>query len=111
PIQMIPAISYAVFCVKKTYTYPLKPEEEQQLRRKVLVLAADEVRARHGLLAPGTLESASSARRSPRQGKTAPGVKTLQPNFEDVQLRIFDLSKSNVAVLVLNTYASMNRCE
>jgi len=109
PVQIIPAISDADGPEPRPYTYPLKPEEEQQLRRKVLVLAADEVRARASLLAPETLESSSSARGSPRQGKTAPAVKPPQPAFEDVQLRVFDLSNSNQAVSVLTAKARMPR--
>ena len=45
PIQVIPAISDAAGPDPRPYAYTLKPEEEQKLRKKILLLAADEVRA------------------------------------------------------------------
>jgi hypothetical protein len=106
-VQIIPAISDADGPEPRPYTYPLKPEEEQQFRKKMLALAGDEVRARAMLLASENVESSSSAASSPRQGKAAPAVKLPQPTFEDVQLRVFDLSNSNEPVLVLTTKARM----
>ncbi len=74
------------------------------MRKKILALAADEVRARAAQL------SSSRQRRSPA-GRTPPKsgakVKPPQPTFEDVQLRVFDLSNSNEPVLVLTTKARM----
>jgi hypothetical protein len=106
-VQIIPAISDADGPDPRPYAYSLKPEEEQQFRKKMLALAADEVRARARLVAPETFESPSSAPRIPRHGKAASAVKSPTPTFEEVQLRIFDLSNSNEPVLVLTTNARM----
>jgi hypothetical protein len=104
-VQITPAISDADGPEPRPYAYNLKPEEEQQFRKKMLALAADEIRARGKVLASETLESSSSDRGSPRQGKAVPAVKP--PTFEDMQLHIFDLSNSNEPVLVLTTKARM----
>ena len=45
PVQLIPAISDAAGPEPRPYAYSLKPDEEQKLRKKILALAADEVRA------------------------------------------------------------------
>jgi hypothetical protein len=104
-VQIIPAISDADGPEPHPYTYPLKPEEEPQFRMKMLALAGDEVRARARLLGWESGESSSSAPSARRQGRAAPAVKLPQPRFEDLELRVFDLSNSNQPVLVLTTRA------
>ena len=100
PIQLIPAISDAAGPDPRPYAYSLKPEEEQNLRKKILALAADEVRAW-----AAQPERWSAARcRASRPAKKA---KPPQPIFEDVQLHAFDLSNSNEPVLVLTAKARM----
>jgi len=106
-VQIIPAISDGDGPEPRPYTYPLKPEEEQQFRKKMLALAAEEIRARVKQLESQSVGSSSAAPRSSRQGNPAPVVKPPQPIFEDVQLRVFDLSNSNEAVLVLAAKARM----
>ncbi len=107
-VQFIPAISDAHPYEPHPYTFDMKPDEEMRFRNKMLALAADEVRARDKQLAseavppetparPGTKASASKMR--------AP--KPPQPNFDDVQLRVFDLSYSNEPTLVLTATAHM----
>jgi DNA-binding transcriptional ArsR family regulator len=103
-IQIIPAISDAGGAEPRPYTYNLKPQEEQQLRKKMLALAAEEIRARARQLASGSVEPAPAAR--PSRGQTA-ATKTMQPIFDDVQLHAFDVSNSNEAVLVLSAKAHM----
>jgi hypothetical protein len=83
----------------------MKPDEEQKFRTKMLAFAADEVRARATQLAAGTVGS-TPAHSSPHQGKS-PAAKLPQPGFDDVQLRVFDLSNSNEPVLVLTTKARL----
>ena len=97
--QIIPAISDAGGPEPRPYAYSLKPEEEQALRKQMLALVANEVRARDQQLAAETTQP-SSANAKPRQGKTA--AKLPQPNFEDVKFQVFDLSNSNEPVLVLS---------
>jgi hypothetical protein len=101
PIQLIPAISDAAGPDPRPYAYSLKPEEEQKLRKKILVLAADEVRAWAAQPGPVTPQ------RSPRPSRPGSQAKPPQPTFEEVQLHAFDLSNSNEPVLVLTAKARM----
>ena len=96
--QLIPAISDAAGPDPRPYAYNLKPEEEQKLRKKVLVLAADEVRAW------AAQPESSGSKAAPRPASKA---KAPQPIFEDVQLRVFDLSNSNEPIMVLTAKARM----
>ena len=101
PVQLIPAISDAAGPDPRPYAYSLKPEEEQKLRKKILLLAANEVRA--WAAQPESAGSQPAAHAS-RPGRMA---KPPEPSFEDVQLHAFDLSNSNEPVLVLTAKARM----
>jgi hypothetical protein len=72
-----------------------------KLRKKVLVLAADEVRA--------WAAQPESAGSQPAAHASRPGSKAKppEPSFEDVQLHAFDLSNSNEPVVVLTAKARM----
>jgi hypothetical protein len=98
PIQLIPAISDAAGPDPRPYAYSLKPDEEQTLRKKMLALAAEEVRAW------AAQPEATGAQPAPRAAKKA---KPPQPAFEDIKLHAFDLSNSNEPVLVLTAKARM----
>jgi len=104
-IQLIPAISDSNGPDPLPYTYNLKPEEEQQFRKKMLAMAADEVRARAGELGSPSAGGAQPVHAPPPHGKAA--AKPVQPTFEDVQLRIFDLADINEPELVLMAKAHM----
>jgi hypothetical protein len=95
-IQLIPAISDPNGPDPLPYTFNLKPEEEQQFRKKMLAMAADEVRARAG-----------QSVHAPSQRGKGTAVKPVQPDFEDVQLRVFDLADINEPELVLTANARM----
>ncbi len=99
-VQVFPAISDADGPEPRPYSYDLKPGEEEQLRKRMLALAADEIATRAKQLAP---ESAPSPTPRTRAKKSTP----VQPDFQNVQLRIFDLSLSNEPVLVLTANAQM----
>jgi len=106
--QIIPAISDSDGPDPRPYAADLKPEEEQKLRKKILAMAADEVRARAAQLSAGSVGSSSA----PTSSRPATRAKLPQPSlplpkFEDVQLHVFDLSTSNEPVLVLTTKARM----
>jgi hypothetical protein len=101
PIQLIPAISDAAGPDPRPYAYGLKPDEEQKLRKKMLALAGDEVRA---WAAQPESTGAQPATRASRPGSKA---KPPQPTFEDVKLHAFDLSNSNEPVLVVTANARM----
>lgn len=101
PVQLIPAISDAAGPDPRPYAYSLKPDEEQKLRKKMLTLAADEVRAW------AAQPESTGAQPATRASRSVSKAKPPQPSFEDVNLHAFDLSNSNEPVLVLTTKARM----
>ncbi len=86
----------------------MKPEEEAKFRDKMLALAAVEVRTRAKDLGLGTA-AAPASQTSHAGAHTAPHkpVKATDPTFENVQLRVFDLSNNNEPVLVLTANAHL----
>ena len=101
-IQIFPAISDAGGPETHSYSYDLKPDEEAKFRKKMLAMAADAVREREK-----QLNHASASAPSRSGGKSAKAVIALQPNFEDVNFRMLDISSSNEPVLVLTARASL----
>jgi len=102
--QFIPAISAEGGPEPNSYSYVMKPEEEQQFRKKMLAMAADEVRARVKLLSAQTIQPPPEPAKTPTARKSA-ATKPPQPDFEDVQLHVFDLNSSNEPVLILSAKA------
>jgi hypothetical protein len=100
-VKNIPAISDADGPDPRPYAYSLKPDEEDKLRKKLLALAADEVRARAAELAAAAVGSPATP------PKTAARTRLPQPSYEDTQFHAFDLSNSNEPILVLTTKARM----
>lgn len=102
-VQLLAAISDAAGPEPRPYAYEMTPEQEQQFRAKMLSLAADQITARARKLA-AEMEPQQPAHAATRRvhAKTAP-----QPQFGDVQLRVFDLTSSNEPVLVLTANAQM----
>ena len=101
-IQLIPAISDADGPEMHSYAFPASSEETEQFRKKMLALTADEIRARAKQLG----SEAVGVQTSKTPGK-ANSAKQVQPSFEDVQLRVFDLSSSNEPILILTAEAHM----
>jgi len=89
----------------RPYKFQMKPEEEQTFRKKMLALAADEVRARDRQLAEEESKSSAEGKKSPRTAKAA--AKPPAPILDDVQLKVFDLTNANEPVLVLTATARM----
>ena len=92
-VQTVTAISDAGGPDPRPYTYDLKPAEEAIYRNKMLELAAQQLRARAQSASPNSPATA---------GKKTSSAKTAKPEFEDLHLRIFDLSNSNEPILVLS---------
>jgi hypothetical protein len=92
-IQIIPAISDAGGPDARPYTFDTTPKEEESYRARMLDLAATELQKEN--------KESQPVPRSARTRKAAP----TKPAFDDVQLRIFDLSNSNEPVLVLSARA------
>src|SRR5208282_3996494 len=96
----IPAISDAGGPDPRPYTYDVKPAEEAIYRNKMLDLAAAQVR---GPANAATKDAAATAKKSSVTKSAAKSAAKLPaPVFDDVSLRIFDLSNSNEPVLVLS---------
>jgi hypothetical protein len=99
-IITIPAISDAGGPDPRPYTFDVKPEEEANYRSKMLDLAAKQLSPQ---ASAATKEAAATGKKE-SAGKSAhkAASKPPQPAFDDVSLRIFDLSSSNEPVLVLS---------
>jgi len=102
-IQLIPAISDSHSPELIPYAFNMQPGEEQEFRKKMLAIAADEVRARAGQPASTSGKPSQPAHSSSQRAKAT----AVQPIFEDVQLRVFDLGNVNEAELVLTANARM----
>ena len=111
PVLTVAAVSDAGGPDPRPYTYDLKPAEEAIYRKKMLELAAKFVKSGSGAAqgsgrqgAAGGSKAASSA-----AGKSASthASKPANAQFEDVNLRIFDLSNSNEPVLVLSARTAL----
>jgi hypothetical protein len=98
-VTIIPAISDVGGPDPRPYTYDVKPAEEAIYRNKMLELATAQLRAQSGAAkeASGTPKKASSAKSANKSAD-----KLAKPVFDDVNLRIFDLSSSNEPVLILS---------
>jgi len=95
----IPAISDAGGPDPRPYTYDVKPAEEAIYRNKMLDLAAAQVR---GPANAATKDAAAPKKSSVTKSAAKSAGKLPTPVFDDVSLRIFDLSNSNEPVLVLS---------
>jgi hypothetical protein len=108
PVVLIPAISDAGGPDPRPYTYDLKPAEEAIYRNKMLDLATTQLAAQASAAAKDAATSTGKkATASKAAGKSAgkSAAKPAKPVFDDVSLRVFDLSNSNEPVLVLSAKA------
>ena len=99
-ISFIPAISDAGGPDPRPYTFDVKSAEEASYRSKMLALAATQL---HGQAGTATKVGAPAQKTaSARKFSAKSAGKLPKPVFDDVSLRIFDLSNSNEPVLVLS---------
>ena len=98
-VDLVPAISDANGPEPRPYTYDMKPEEEQAFRKKMLGLATTEV-ANYAKQFESTQETTKPSERKSKIG-AKPG-----PNFEDVNLRVFDVATNNEPIIVLTAKAT-----
>ncbi len=102
-IVTIPAISDAGGPDPRPYTYEVKPAEEAIYRNKMLELAATQLHAHESTAAsPATKEAVATPKKASTKAAGKSAGKLPKPIFDDVSLRIFDLSNSNEPVLVLS---------
>jgi len=105
-VQTIPAISDAAGPEPHPYTYTMSPAEEEGFRLKMLAMAGDELRKQakaFQVTAPASSGTPSGGGQHKVHAK--PGHKPAQPTFDDVQLRVFDVSASNEPIIVLSATA------
>jgi hypothetical protein len=93
-VQTVTAISDAGGPDPRPYTYDLKPAEDAIYRNKMIELAGEQLRP--SAKGSNGVAGAASAR------KKSSAAKNTKPEFEDLSLRVFDLSNSNEPVLVLS---------
>jgi hypothetical protein len=98
-IVTIPAISDAGGPDPRPYTYDVKPAEEAMYRNKMLALAAAQLR---GPASAGATETVPTPKRSSSRKSAGKSSALSAPDFDEVSLRIFDLSNSNEPVLVFS---------
>jgi len=100
-IIFIPAISDAGGPDPRSYTYDVKPAEEAIYRNQMLDLAATQLGAQTRAAAREAATPASKKAAASKSARKSTGT-LPKPAFDDVSLRIFDLSSSNEPVLVLS---------
>lgn len=100
PLQFIAAVSDAGGPEARPYTFTVKPDEEKDFLKKMLAIAADEVKARATHLAG---ESPTEKPKGPRKTVRS----TPQPDLRDVQMHAYDVSTTNEAVLVITATGTM----
>jgi hypothetical protein len=98
----IPAVSDAGGPDPRPYTYDLKPAEEAIYRGKMLDLAATLVQPAANAGKDAAAAKKSAVAKSSAKSSAKAGGKGPKPVFDDVSVRIFDLSNSNEPVLVLS---------
>jgi hypothetical protein len=101
-IQEIPAISDAGGPEARSYLFPLKAGEAEQFRKKMLLQATQVLRAQIKLESAG-----AHGNRTTRLTAKGKAGALAEPSFQDVQLRIFDLSSSNQPLMVLEAAAQI----
>lgn len=101
--QLLPAVSDAGGPDPRPYSYDLKSDEEQKIRKKMLAMISDLIVAR---AKPGEA-SAAPAKTAVRPGAPRRAAKAPQPNIDDEQFHAFDLSNTNEPVFVMSVKAQM----
>jgi hypothetical protein len=121
PINIIPAISDPDGPQPRPYTYQMKPEEEQNFLKKMEAMATVEVNTRAGKSSepgaaapaggkPGATsgKGAASGKRATRaRSARAAKASASQLQFLETDMRVFDVSNTNEAVLVFTAGAKM----
>jgi hypothetical protein len=100
-VTTYPAVSDAGGPDPTPYVYDVKPSEEESYRAKMLELAGAQLRGP----SVAAKQTKASSQKSSQKSTTAKASKLPKVEFDDVALRIFDLSNSNEPVLVLSAKA------
>ena len=101
--QLYPAVSDAGGPDPRPYSYDLKSDEEQKIRKKMLAMISDLIVAR----AKPAEAPAAPAKAGARPGAPRRAAKAPQPNIDEAQFHAFDLSNTNEPVFVMSVKAQM----
>jgi hypothetical protein len=103
-MQIMPAISDAGGPEPQSYAYDAKPDEQDKFEKKMLAMATTALLAHKKEIVAEEIGPKAPSTPSRRRAKAA---KPPQPDFQDVRLRMMDLSSSNEPVLVLTATAKL----
>lgn len=105
-MRLVPAVSDAGGPDPQSYKFFWKTGEEDERRKQMLALAADEVRAYANALAKNRIAAKPPTAKAgiPARKSTA---KQGQPVFENIQFRGFDVWVNNQPVMILSAEAHL----
>jgi hypothetical protein len=109
-VQLVPAISDAGGPRAESYQFFWKEGEEDDRRKQMLALAADEVRAYLTKLAKDTIPAKPAAAKAAATRQHASARKAeakVEPVFENLQFRAFDVWRNNQPVMILTAEAHL----
>jgi hypothetical protein len=104
PLQLVPAISDGGGPEPRSYKFFWKTGEEDERRKQMLELAADDVRAYVSALAKNRIPAKPAAKPATAHKVTA---KPAQPVFENIRFRGFDVWGNNQPVMILSAEAHL----
>jgi hypothetical protein len=106
PVRLLPAISDSGGPDPRAYKFFWKTGEEEEQRNQMLALAAQEVRAYANALAKNRIPANPPSTKA-SSAKRKSSTKPVQPVFENVQFRAFDLWLNNQPVTILSAEAHL----
>jgi hypothetical protein len=104
PVQLTPAISDDGGPDPRSYKFYWKTGEEEDRRKQMLALAADEVRAYVTALVKNSISAAPAPKTAVARKSAA---KPVQPEFENVRFQGFDVWSNNQPVMILTAEVHM----
>ena len=107
--QLIPAVSDAGGPDPRPYSYDLKPDEEQKVRKKMLAMVSDLIvaRAKPSSAPPAPAKTTTPGKTAAQPGGPRRTTKSPQPNIDDVQFHAFDLWNTNEPIYVMSVKGHM----
>jgi hypothetical protein len=104
PMQLVAAISDAGGPDPRPYKFFWKTGEEDDRRKEIIALAASEVQAYANALAKNRIPARPPAAKPAAAGHKSP-AKPVQPVFENIQFRTFDVWVNNQPVMIWSAEA------
>jgi hypothetical protein len=109
PVELVPAVSDAGGPLPESFQFFWKQSEEEDRKKQMLELAADSVRGYLAALAKDTIPAKPAAAKA-GAGHSASAHKAaakVDPEFEDIEFRAFDVWRNNQPVMVLTAEADL----